>query len=77
MSIKYIQGMKLITILCFYALSVNSHIETKVYICGTTGAKKYHYTESCRGLNACKHEIVKVTISQAKGYRLTLCGWED
>jgi hypothetical protein len=69
--------MKLITILCFYALSANSYIETKVYICGAAGAKKYHYTESCRGLNACKHKIVKVTISQAKGYGLTLCGWED
>lgn len=69
--------MKLIIILCLYILSVHSYIETKVYICGATGAKKYHFTESCRGLNACKHEIVKVTISQAKGYGLTLCGWED
>jgi hypothetical protein len=48
-----------------------------VYICGTTGAKKYHYSENCRGLNACKHEIVTVALSEAQGYGLTLCGWED
>lgn len=69
--------MKLITILYLFILPINSSIETKVYICGSTGAKKYHYTELCHGLNACKHEIVKVTIPQAKGYGLTLCGWED
>jgi len=52
--------------------------ETYVYICNSSGAKKYHYLQSCRGLNACKHEIKKVSLSDAKSvYRLTLCGWED
>jgi hypothetical protein len=51
--------------------------ENKVYICGIAGAKKYHYSENCRGLNACKHEIVKTTLLEAQGYGLTLCGWED
>jgi hypothetical protein len=48
-----------------------------VYICGPTGAKKYHYNENCRGLTACRHVLTKVTLSQAQGYGLTLCGWED
>tara|TARA_R110000868_G_scaffold340618_1_gene601309 strand:- start:12007 stop:12192 length:186 start_codon:yes stop_codon:yes gene_type:complete len=54
------------------------HVEkTDVYICGPRGAKKYHYTENCRGLSACKHGIVKSSLKEAKGYGLTLCGWED
>lgn len=49
-----------------------------VYICVNKGAKKYHYTKNCRGLNACSHEIRKVSLSDAKGkYNKTLCGWED
>tara|TARA_R110002126_G_scaffold282681_1_gene431246 strand:+ start:8459 stop:8605 length:147 start_codon:yes stop_codon:yes gene_type:complete len=48
-----------------------------VYICGPRGAKKYHYTENCRGLSACIHGIVKTSLSQAQNYGLTLCGWED
>lgn len=51
--------------------------QTKVYICGPAGAKKYHYKENCRGLSACRHEIIKTSIAQAQGFGLTLCGWED
>lgn len=52
--------------------------ETYVYLCNSTSAKKYHYVKSCRGLNACKHEIRKVSLSDAKYvYKRTLCGWED
>jgi 5-bromo-4-chloroindolyl phosphate hydrolysis protein len=60
-------------------ISVNFHsVENKeVYICDSKGAKKYHYTNTCRGLSACKHEIVKKTLSEAKDLGLTLCGWED
>jgi len=49
----------------------------EVYICGARGAKKYHYSDTCRGLGACKHEIKKVTLSEARGFGLGLCGWED
>lgn len=69
--------MKYTTILLFIVLSSFRPIETKVYICGPTGAKKYHYKEHCRGLTACRHELTKVSESQAQGYGLTLCGWED
>lgn len=51
--------------------------ETSVYICGSTGAKKYHYNENCRGLSSCSHEVVKTSLKQAQRYGLILCGWED
>ncbi|MBP4138591.1 MULTISPECIES: hypothetical protein [Flavobacterium] len=69
--------MKTIYILLFLFLSPLNIIETQVYICGQTGAKKYHYNESCRGLSSCKHGTFKTSLSQAKNYGLTLCGWED
>lgn len=54
-----------------------SNLDINVYICGPTGAKKYHFTNSCRGLSNCKHELKKVSLKQAHDYGLTLCGWED
>jgi hypothetical protein len=69
--------MKYIVILLLILLSSFSTVETSVYICGPTGAKKYHYKEHCRGLTACRHELTKVSLSQAQAYGLTLCGWED
>jgi hypothetical protein len=69
--------MKYFIISLFIVLSSFCHVETKVYICGPTGAKKYHYKEHCRGLTACRHVLTLVPLSQAQGYGLTLCGWED
>jgi len=69
--------MKYIFILFFVLLTSFSPPETSVYICGSTGAKKYHYKETCRGLSSCRHEVIKTTLKQAQGYGLTLCGWED
>ncbi|KLT69715.1 MULTISPECIES: hypothetical protein [Flavobacterium] len=69
--------MKHAIILLFVIFASFRPLETKVYICGPVGAKKYHYTENCRGLTACRHEITKVPVSKAQGYGLTLCGWED
>jgi hypothetical protein len=69
--------MKLIAILFFFCLSANSITDTKVYVCGSAGAKKYHYNESCRGLNACKDQTVKISLKQAQDNGLALCGWED
>ena len=51
--------------------------KSKVYICGPQGAKKYHYSSSCRGFSACKHQINEVSKDKAISLRLTLCGWED
>ena len=52
-------------------------IESDVYICGSKGAKKYHLSKTCRGLSNCKHKIKQVTLKEAQGFGLTLCGWED
>lgn len=51
---------------------------TKVYICDSGGATKYHLDKDCRGLGRCTHNIVLVTKSEAirKGKEL-LCGWEN
>lgn len=51
--------------------------ETSVFICGNTGAKRYHLKETCRGLSSCRSETVKTSLKQAQGLGLTLCGWED
>lgn len=63
-------------LLLFFCTSIYP-IETNVYICGATGAKKYHYNANCRGLNSCSHGVVKKSLKQAQGFGLTLCGWED
>lgn len=68
---------KIIFIAFLFCLLSFKNEDSKVFICGVRGAKKYHYNENCRGLNNCKHEIKNVSISEAKGYGLTLCGWED
>jgi hypothetical protein len=69
--------MKRIFIALLFLKIALGYTKTEVYICGTKGAKKYHYSEHCRGLNACKHEITKTTRSKAEELGLTLCGWED
>ncbi|UPT71033.1 MAG: hypothetical protein M0D53_01045 [Flavobacterium sp. JAD_PAG50586_2] len=61
----------------FITLTSFVKIVDNVYICDSKGAKKYHLIETCRGLNACKHEVVKVTLKEAKAKGLDLCGWED
>lgn len=66
------------TLLLFFVFATSFRPpETKVFICGSTGAKKYHYNENCRGLRSCSHEVVKTSLKQAQGLGLTLCGWED
>lgn len=52
--------MKIIlAIFLLFGLTSFSISKDDVYICNSKGATKYHYTETCRGLNACKHEVVK------------------
>ncbi len=68
---------KLVFILIFSVLNSFVNPVDYVYICDSKGAKKYHLIQTCRGLNACKHEIIKVTLKEAKAKGLDLCGWED
>jgi hypothetical protein len=50
----------------------------KVYICDSTGSKKYHLKSNCKGLEKCESEVVKITKEEAieKG-KTELCGYED
>jgi len=76
--LKLLVAVFVISTLCSID-ELKSHPEqTYVYICDSTGATKYHLSSNCRGLNACEHEIIKVTKDDAydKGKK-TLCGWED
>lgn len=66
-----------IMIFAFVLISAFSNNNSKVYICGPQGAKKYHYSSSCRGLSACKNKINEVSKDKAISLGLTLCGWED
>lgn len=51
--------------------------EIDVYLCNSSGGKKYHLKSNCRGLNRCKAKIIKVSLKEAKKRGKTLCGWED
>jgi len=68
---------KILLLLSLYCFTSFYVVKQDVYICGASGAKKYHLKEDCRGLNACKHQVVKKTIKEAKDLGLELCGWED
>ncbi|MCG2611808.1 hypothetical protein LZZ90_09860 [Flavobacterium sp. SM15] len=69
--------MKLLALSLIFVVTSSYTTGSDVYICGPTGAKKYHYKENCRGLSSCNHGVKKVTLKEAQGYGLTLCGWED
>jgi hypothetical protein len=66
-------SLSFFTILPFLFNTIVDH----VYICDSKSAKKYHYKKDCKGLNACKAEVVKITFTDAKKSKKTLCGWED
>lgn len=45
-----------------------------VYICVSKGAIAYHQNLSCRGLRSCKHQMIKVSLSEAiNKYHLREC----
>ena len=67
---------KLIFIFAIYSIFSFKNDDTTVYLCDSPNAKKYHLSETCRGLNACKHLIIKTTQSKARNIGLALCGWE-
>jgi len=46
---------------------------SKVWICKSSGAKKYHFSRDCGGLNRCTHTIVETTVRDAEAVGLTPC----
>lgn len=61
----------------FSEVGEDDAVSNTVYVCQSSGAKKYHYSSSCRGLSNCKHEIVTMAKKEAENIGLGLCGWED
>jgi len=63
----------------FLLVLVNSRCapdESKVYVCHSKSATRYHYSKTCRGLSNCTYRIIKITEKEAKAAGKTLCGWE-
>ena len=55
---------------------VSAEVKTKeatVYICTGPKAKKYHATQTCRGLNRCSGSIRQLSVSSAKAKGFTPC----
>ena len=48
--------------------------DTKVLICISTGATKYH-ASYCRGLKQCTHEVKEVSVNEARNRGYSACGW--
>ena len=54
-----------------------AYYKSDVYLCDSSGGKKYHYSKNCRGLSNCQHKIIKMSLQKAKSLGKDLCGWED
>ncbi|RXR21631.1 hypothetical protein [Flavobacterium stagni] len=67
------KGIVLLLLLLF----ISGSNKADVFICVSKTAHKYHFSESCRGLRACKHEIAKKSLKEAQALGYTLCGFED
>lgn len=44
-----------------------------VYVCTGKSSKRYHKYSGCKGLNNCRGDVVKVSMSRAKSMRRTPC----
>lgn len=71
--------MKRIVIIVLLSFGLVSFIGSTnwVYVCMGNFSKRYHYSETCKGLVNCNAEIKKVSIAEAKELGRDLCGWED
>jgi hypothetical protein len=39
--------------------------DSSVFVCDSNTSVAYHYTKTCRGLNACTHTIIQVSKTSA------------
>lgn len=51
--------------------------ETVVFVCESSGAKRYHFKSTCRGLKRCSNKIQQLSIINAENIGLTICGYEN
>lgn len=70
MHLKIIRAVSFATLLFVLPIqkvpaTVVASKEIYVYICDSKTAYVYHSTKDCAGLNACTHEIKKVTLDDA------------
>ena len=68
------------TLILFITGGICSYLywqSTKVYICNSRAAKKYHLNHNCPSLDNCKSEVVSITLAEAKKDGRSLCGFED
>ena len=68
--------MKTLLLLILFINGIAHSQSTTVYVCSGPKVKKYHLTETCRGLSNCQHRIVKSTLQEAQKGGKSLCGWE-
>lgn len=62
------------SIVGYSTLSNKANTETTVLICTGKYSKRYH-NSMCKGMNACKGERKRVSLSDAKKMGLTACGY--
>lgn len=70
--------MKLLVLASLLALIGRSELpkNKEVYICSSPNGKKFHYSESCKGLQTCTYNIEKVMLADAKKAGKKRCGYE-
>lgn len=57
--------------------SFTSTGDSTVYMCNNGKTEVYHIDYECRAMKKCTHDIVELTLVQAKKKGLRLCGYED
>lgn len=50
--------------------------ETKVFVCKSKAATRYHLRKDCSGLKKCHLGIAEITLAKAKELERTLCKLE-
>ncbi|RZJ69870.1 hypothetical protein [Flavobacterium sp.] len=50
--------------------------DSKVWVCKSSGATKYHYNKDCGGLKRCTHTIEESTVKDAEAVGLGRCAYK-
>ncbi|MBC8644266.1 hypothetical protein [Flavobacterium lindanitolerans] len=66
----------LLVLLSILFIQATTSKRKEVYICNSPNGKRFHYTESCEGLQNCTYKIEKITLREAQKAGKTRCGYE-
>lgn len=69
-------GLLLFASLLVLMIYLKPVLPDRVYVCDSTGAKRFHLRKDCTGLRNCKHQIVEISLDSAKRTGRTLCHLE-